>query len=44
MLLMFSAIPVVGGLLDSVLGIITGAVFGIGPQLPALLQSLGIPI
>jgi hypothetical protein len=41
---MFSAIPVVGGLLDSVLGIVTGAVYGIAPQLPALLRSLGIPV
>jgi len=41
---MFAAIPVVGGLLDSVLGILTGTVYGIVPQLPALLRSLGIPV
>jgi hypothetical protein len=36
--------PVVGGLLDSVLGIITGTIFGIAPQLGALLHSLGLPL
>jgi hypothetical protein len=41
---MFSSVPIVGGLLDSVLGIITGTVFGIAPQLGALLHSLGLPI
>jgi hypothetical protein len=35
--------PVIGGLIDSVIGIITGAVFGIAPQLAALLHSLGLP-
>ncbi|MEA2494427.1 MAG: hypothetical protein QOJ29_2338 [Thermoleophilaceae bacterium] len=35
--------PIVGGLIDSVIGIITGAVFGIAPQLAALLHSLGLP-
>jgi hypothetical protein len=37
-------LPVIGGLLDSVVGIITGTIFGIAPQLPALLRSLGIPV
>jgi hypothetical protein len=36
--------PVIGGLIDSVIGIITGAVFGIAPQLGALLHSLGLPL
>jgi hypothetical protein len=30
------------GLIDSVVGIVTGAVYGIGPQVLALLASLGI--
>ena len=34
------AIPVVGGLLASVIGIIKGAVLGIAPQLGALLSGL----
>jgi hypothetical protein len=37
------AVPVLGGLIDSVIGIITGAVYGIAPQLAALLSSLGLP-
>jgi hypothetical protein len=37
-------LTLVGGLIDSVLGILTGAVYGIAPQLPALLRSLGIPV
>ena len=37
------ALPIVGGLISSVIGIITGAVFGIAPQLAALLHSLGLP-
>jgi len=41
---MFSSVPIVGGLLDSVVGIITGTVFGIAPQLGALLHSLGLPL
>jgi hypothetical protein len=41
---MFSSVPIVGGLLDSVVGILTGTVFGIAPQLAALLHALGIPI
>ena len=36
-------VPVLGGLIDSVIGIITGAVYGIAPQLAALLHSLGLP-
>jgi hypothetical protein len=35
--------PVIGGLIDSVIGIITGAIYGIAPQLAALLHSLGLP-
>jgi hypothetical protein len=34
-------LPIVGGLLDSVIGILTGTVYGIAPQLAALLASLG---
>jgi hypothetical protein len=37
-------LPIVGGVIDSVVGILTGAVFGIAPQLAALLRSLGIPV
>jgi hypothetical protein len=37
-------LPLVGGLIDSVIGILTGTVFGIVPQLPALLRSLGVPV
>lgn len=37
-------LPVVGGLLDSLVGILTGTVFGIAPQLAALLRSLGLPV
>ena len=36
--------PVIGGLLDSVVGIITGTIFGIAPQLGALLHGLGLPV
>jgi hypothetical protein len=36
-------VPVLGGLIDSVIGIITGAVYGIAPQLLVLLHSLGLP-
>jgi hypothetical protein len=36
-------LPLVGGLLDSVIGILTGTVYGIAPQLGALLSSLGLP-
>jgi hypothetical protein len=41
---MLSSIPIVGGLLSSILGIVTGTVFGIAPQLGALLHSLGLPL
>ena len=37
------SVPVLGGLIDSVVGIITGAVYGVAPQLAALLHSLGVP-
>jgi hypothetical protein len=37
-------LPLIGGLIDSVIGILTGTVYGIAPQLPALLRSLGIPV
>ena len=37
-------LPIVGGLVDSVVGILTGTVFGIAPQLAALLRSLGLPV
>lgn len=36
-------VSVLGGLIDSVIGIITGTVYGIVPQLAALLHSLGLP-
>jgi hypothetical protein len=36
--------PIIGGLLDSVVGIITGTIFGIAPQLGALLRGLGLPV
>lgn len=38
------AVPIVGGLIDSVIGILTGTLFGIAPQLAALLRSLGLPL
>jgi hypothetical protein len=37
-------LPIVGGLIDSVIGILTGTVFGIAPQLAALPRSLGITV
>jgi hypothetical protein len=37
-------LPIVGGLISSVLGILTGTAYGIAPQLPALLRSLGLPV
>ena len=40
---MLPALPIVGGLVSSVIGILTGTVFGIAPQLGALLRSLGFP-
>jgi hypothetical protein len=36
--------PTIGGLIDSVIGILTGTVFGIAPQVAALLRSLGLPV
>ena len=36
--------PLVGGLIDSVIGILTGTVFGIAPQVGALLRGLGVPV
>ena len=36
-------LPVLGGFIDSIIGIITGAIAGIAPQLPGLLQALGVP-
>jgi len=36
-------LPIIGGLLSSVIGILTGTVFGVVPQLGALLRSLGFP-
>jgi hypothetical protein len=33
-----------GGLAVSIVGIINGAINGIGPQVLALLRSLGIPV
>jgi hypothetical protein len=36
-------VPIVGGLIDSVIGILVGAVHGIAPQVLALLASLGLP-
>jgi hypothetical protein len=37
-------VPIAGGLIDSVVGILTGTVYGIAPQLAALLRSLGVPV
>ncbi len=37
------SLPLVGGLIDSVIGILVGAVHGIAPQVLALLASLGLP-
>ena len=37
-------LPIVGGLISSVVGILTGTVFGIAPQLGALLRGLGLPV
>ena len=36
--------PSVGGLIASVIVILTGTASGIAPQLPALLRSLGLPV
>ncbi len=37
-------LPVVGGLIDSVIGIVLGAVNGVAPQVGALLRGLGLPV
>ena len=37
-------VPILGGMIDSIIGIITGTVYGIAPQLGALLHSLGLPL
>lgn len=37
-------LPIVGGLIDSTIGIVIGAVNGILPQLGALLRGLGVPV
>ena len=37
-------LTLVGGMIDSVIGILTGTVYGIAPQLGALLHSLGLPL
>ena len=34
-------IPILGGLIDSVIGIVTGTVHSIAPQVLAILHSLG---
>jgi hypothetical protein len=36
-------LPGLGGLIDSVIGILTGTVYGIAPQVLAFLASLGLP-
>ncbi len=36
-------VPILGGFIDSVIGIITGAINGIAPQPPGILQALGVP-
>jgi hypothetical protein len=35
-------LPGIGGLIDSVIGILTGTIYGIAPQVLAFLASLGI--
>ncbi|GAB2607724.1 hypothetical protein GCM10027168_45720 [Streptomyces capparidis] len=37
-------LPVVGGMIDSVIGIVLGAVNGIAPQAGALARGLGLPV
>lgn len=37
-------LPIVGGLVDSVVGIVAGTVYGVVPQLGALLGGLGLPL
>jgi hypothetical protein len=40
----FSGLPVVGGLLDSLVGIATGTYYGAADATFAVLNSLGLPI
>jgi hypothetical protein len=40
----FMGVPIIGGMVDSVIGIATGAVAGIAPQLLALVRGLGVPV
>jgi hypothetical protein len=35
-------VPILGGLIDSVIGIVTGTINGIVPQVLAILHSLGV--
>ena len=35
---------IVGGLISSVTGILTGTFYGIAPQLTTLLRGLGVPV
>ena len=35
-------VPIVGGLLDSIVGIVTGAAYGIGGAVKSVLASLGL--
>jgi hypothetical protein len=37
-------LPIIGGLIDSVIGIVTGTVAGILPQVLALASGLGVPV
>lgn len=37
-------LPVTGGLTDSTIGIVLGAVNGVSPRLGALLGGLGVPV
>jgi hypothetical protein len=36
------SVPFLGGTIDSIVGIVTGAVFGIVPQVLAYLASIGV--
>ncbi len=37
-------VPIVGGMVDSVIGIVSGAGAGIVPQVLALVRGLGVPV
>ncbi|MDQ0798130.1 hypothetical protein QFZ58_006618 [Streptomyces sp. B1I3] len=37
-------LPIIGGVVDSVIGILNGTVAGIAPQLLALARGLGVPV